>query len=301
LAGESHLLITGVSGFTGAHLAARFQHDGWRVSGMGYGPPPADVESREIDLADRAGMAAWIAECRPTHVIHLAALSHVVGEPLPFYAVNVVGTETLLEAIGDAGIVPAKTIIASSANIYGNAGTDPISEDTSPRPVNHYAVSKAAMELVVGKWLDRMPINLVRPFNYTGPGQSEAFLFAKLAAAFGRREPVMTLGNLDVARDLSHVSYVVEAYARLLTGPVVGATLNICSGQCITLHEAIASLRDLTGHMPEIVSDPALCRPDDIMRLQGDPARLIAAVGAMDCPAPREIFRDMLAQSPPHH
>jgi GDP-6-deoxy-D-talose 4-dehydrogenase len=292
--GERRVLVTGLSGFTGAHLLPRLRQDGWEVLGLGLGHAMDGVETFETDLGDRAGMARWLREVQPTHVLHLAALSHVVGEALPFYQTNVIGTENLLLALADAGIAPQKLVLASSANIYGNAGDAPISEDLPPRPMNHYALSKAAMELVVRKWADRWPVIVVRPFNYTGPGQSETFLFAKLAAAFRRREPRIVLGNLDVARDLSHVRLVVDCYARLLASDVRSETLHICSGCCVSLREAVAILSGLTGHRPEIVSDPALQRPDDIMRLQGDPSRLLGVLGPLDMPSPEAIFRDML-------
>ena len=78
------------------------------------------------------------------------------------------------------------------------------------------------MELLAEKWFEKMPIVLVRPFNYTGPGQSEAFVFPKIVAAFQRGDAVLRLGNLDVARDLSDVRFVCEAYRRLLVSDEIG-------------------------------------------------------------------------------
>jgi GDP-6-deoxy-D-talose 4-dehydrogenase len=293
--GDRRVLVTGLSGFTGAHLLPRLRADGWTVLGLGLGPAMEGVETLEADLEDRDAMAKWLREVRPNHILHLAALSHVVGDALPFYQTNVVGTENLLLAIADANIDPVKLVIASSANIYGNAGKAAIGEDTPPRPVNHYAVSKAAMELVARNYFDRWPTIIVRPFNYTGPGQSEAFVFAKLAAAFRRRDPRITLGNLEVARDLSHVRFVVDCYAKLLSSSVRSETVNICSGQCVTLREAIGMLETLSGHNPEIVSDPALQRVDEIAWLQGDPSKLRALLGSEAPPSPEDIFRDLLA------
>lgn len=292
--GERRLLVTGLSGFTGAHLLPRLHADGWEVMALGLGEPVAGVETLVTDLSDRAGMSSWLRDRRPSHVVHLAALSHVVGDALPFYAINTIGTETLLLAVADAGLEPSKLVIASSANIYGNAGAEPIDENAPPLPANHYAISKAAMELVVRKWSDRWPIITVRPFNYTGPGQSEAFLFAKLAGAFRRREPRIVLGNLDVARDLSHVGFVVDCYARLLASTTASRTLNICSGNVISLRDAIAILEDSTGHRPEIVSDPALQRADEIAWLQGDPSQLLSLLGPLAMPSPRDILCEMV-------
>ncbi len=276
-------------------LASRLSAAGWEVFGLTNAPACDRVPSLCADLGETDRISDWVRSIQPTHVVHLAALSHVVGPALPFYEVNVLGTESLLEAIRRADVRPDKVLIASSANIYGQTPVCPISENEPPMPANHYAASKAAMEWVARQWFDRLPIIVTRPFNYTGPGQSEAFLFAKLVGAFHRREPVLTLGNVRVARDLSDVSFVTDIYHRLLDSDVQSTVLNICSGRSVAISEALAILRDLTGHDPDITVDPALVRPNDIEVLTGDPARLRAAIGPCVPVAPEDIFRGMLA------
>ena len=276
-------------------LASRLSAAGWEVFGLTNAPACDRVPSLCADLGETDRISHWVGSIQPTHVVHLAALSHVVGPALPFYEVNVLGTESLLEAIRRADVRPDKVLIASSANIYGQTPVCPISENEPPMPANHYAASKAAMEWVARQWFDRLPIIVTRPFNYTGPGQSEAFLFAKLVGAFHRREPVLTLGNVRVARDLSDVSFVTDIYHRLLDSDVQSTVLNICSGRSVAISDALAILRDLTGHDPDITVDPALVRPNDIEVLTGDPARLRAAIGPCVPVAPENIFRGMLA------
>jgi nucleoside-diphosphate-sugar epimerase len=253
-----------------------------------------DPVNLNADLGETERIAAWLEAIQPTHVVHLAALSHVVGPPLPFYQVNVLGTESLLKALSLARVRPEKVVLASSANIYGQTRASPIAEDEPPLPANHYAASKAAMEWVARQWFDRMPITVVRPFNYTGPGQSESFVYAKLAAAFHRRIPVLKLGNLQVGRDLSDISFVVEAYRRLLTSNAASNVLNICSGRSVSISDALDILRDQTGHAPEVTVDPDLVRPNDIEVLVGDPTRLQAAIGPLEPVSPEAIFRRML-------
>lgn len=295
MAHPSRVLVTGISGFTGVQLADRLAAAGWEVFGLTNSRDVGDIPSLCADLGETGRVADWIRSIQPTHVVHLAALSHVVGPPLPFYQVNVLGTEALLEAIHQADVRPEKVLIASSANIYGQTAASPISETEPPMPANHYAASKAAMEWVARQWFNRLPIIVARPFNYTGPGQSEAFLFAKLAGEFHRRAPVLRLGNLRVARDLSDVSFVTQAYHRLLLSGVESTALNICSGRTVSIEEALGILRDLTGHAPEISIDPKLVRANEIESLTGDPARLQAVVGPMEPVRPVEIFRTMLA------
>ncbi len=293
--GNRRVAITGLSGFTGAWLAPKLLDKGWQVFGMGLDGQVPGVAFTPVDLDDRASIAAWLDAVQPSHIIHLAARSHVVGDALGFFQTNVLGTENLLLALDDCGVDPQKIILASSANVYGNSPVDPITEDTPARPANHYALSKIAMELLAGRFFHRRPILITRPFNYTGPGQSESFVFAKLAAAFARREPVIRLGNQAVARDLSHVSYVCDSYAALLDCDAHSTSVNLCSGQAVSIGEAIAMLRELTGHDPHIETDPALVRPDDMLMLRGSPARLQALVGPLPCPSPREILADMVA------
>lgn len=289
-----HICITGISGFTGRHLACRLLAHGWQVSGIGPHEVPGTAFHLDVDIADKSRIATWLGDVQPSHVIHLAALSHVVGEPLPFYRVNVLGTESVIEAVSEAVPSISKLVIASSANVYGNAETLPISETAPVRPVNHYAISKSAAEMIAFKWCDRLPIIIARPFNYTGPGQSESFVFAKIAAAFRRREPRIRLGNTDVVRDLSDVSVICDAYEKLLMSPARSSVFNICSGRATSLEDAIDILREMTGHSPVIEVDQALIRHDEIKCLIGDPTQLFATVGPT-VPVPlRDTFSAML-------
>lgn len=291
---DKTVLITGLSGFTGAHLAHRLASDGWRIAGLGGCRLDCEVAHLEADLNDTARLTEWIREVEPTHVIHLAALAHVTGsDALSYYRVNVLGTESLLTALQDSGVAVQKVIIASSANIYGNALASPIVESSEPRPMNHYALSKLTMEALVRKWFARFPILVTRPFNYTGPGQSESFVFAKIVAAFARRQDELRLGNLDVSRDLSDVRYVAEAYARLLECESEGQFVNVCSGRSVSLLQVIDVMADIAGYRPQVQVDPAFVRADEVKELYGSPARLYDLVGDIAVPDLRETLLSM--------
>ena len=283
-----------MSGFTGRHLATRLASDGWEIFGLGAHADDLSFPNLNVDMSETSAIAGWLTETAPTHIVHLAAQSHVIGDPLKFFKVNVLGTESLLLAISEARIVPKKLLIASSANVYGQCENSPIKEEEPSRPVNHYALSKAAMELLVQKWFGQFPTIITRPFNYTGPGQSEAFLFPKIVGAFHRNDPVMTLGNLKVARDLSDIDFVVEAYRRLLLSPIDSEVFNICSGSSISIETTLQLVSELTQYLPEVVVDPALVRPDEIAELRGDSARLQSAIGPLEPCPPKAIFAAML-------
>ncbi|ORT71899.1 GDP-mannose 4,6-dehydratase [Pseudomonas mosselii] len=291
---DKTVLITGLSGFTGAHLAHRLIADGWRIVGLGGRRLECEAEHLEADLNDTERLTEWVREVKPSHVIHLAALAHVTSsDALSYYRVNVLGTESLLTALQNSSVALEKVVIASSANIYGNALVSPIVENSEPRPMNHYALSKLAMEALVRKWFDRFPILVTRPFNYTGAGQSEAFVFAKIVAAFARRQAELKLGNLDVSRDLSDVCYVAEAYARLLECDAQGQFVNICSGRSVSLLQVIDAMAAIAGYRPQVRVDPAFVRADEVKELYGSPSKLYGLVGELEVPELHETLLSM--------
>jgi GDP-6-deoxy-D-talose 4-dehydrogenase len=266
--------ITGQSGFTGHYLAAALATAGFA--------PIAAAHPPEFDLRMAESIERELDRVRPDYVIHLAAVSDVAhGAVEDFYQVNTVGTAHLLACLARSSRPVRKVIVASSANIYGNARDEPITEDTAPAPVNHYGCSKLAMEHLARTMYDRLPILVVRPFNYTGAGQSERFLVPKLVRHFAQREPVLKLGNLDVVRDFSDVRMVAVAYCRLLASSLVATEVNICSGQGWSLQSIVDILRARSGHAPRVEVDPALVRGSEVKRLVGANVRLLTAVGAL--------------------
>jgi GDP-6-deoxy-D-talose 4-dehydrogenase len=219
---------------------------------------------------------------QPAYVIHLAGISFVPhGDAAEVYGINTLGTSHLLECIHQ--VVPGvrKVILASSANIYGNATQEPITEDTPPCPVNHYGCSKLSMEFIARTWFDRLPVVITRPFNYTGRGQAPHFLVPKLVSHFVRRAPAIELGNLDVVRDFSDVRMVCDAYTRLLQAPVRSAVLNVCSGIGRSLRSVVKQLEEICGHAPQINVDPALVRAVEVHRLVGSNDALKQAIGPL--------------------
>jgi len=188
-------------------------------------------------------------------------------------------------------------LLVSSANVYGNCAEDPISENALLNPANDYAVSKLAMEHMARLWSDRLPLFIVRPFNYTGVGQSEQFLLPKIIAHFRQRLPFIELGNLDIWRDFSDVRTVAKIYSRLLEIKPVGQTINVCSGMVHSLREVIAMAEDITGHKIEVRVNPNLMRVNEVKRLRGDAARLNSLIADIKSPSLKDTLRWMLAES----
>ena len=287
-------LVTGLDGFTGHYVAQRLAADGYRVHGL----PRATAGGHEhgVDLLDRDALRDRVAELAPDVVVHLAAISFVAqGDADAIYRVNVVGTRNLLEAIAATGHAPRVVVLASSANIYGNASGSPLTEDTVPQPANDYAVSKLAMEYMARLWQDRLPIVVTRPFNYTGVGQGERFLIPKIVAHFRRRAPEIELGNLHVWRDFSDVRTIAEAYARIVRAAPAGAVFNLCSGSEHSLQDVLDAMERIAGYRIAVRVNPEFVRANEVVRLSGSNRRLQEAVGPLEQVALEDTLRWMYA------
>ncbi|HEY1228402.1 MAG TPA: GDP-mannose 4,6-dehydratase [Ramlibacter sp.] len=289
-------LITGVRGFTGYYLQRELEQAGYEVFGTVLPGEPAGGKLFAVDLLDQAAVEGVINQVRPDVVAHLAGIAFVGhGDAGQIYQVNVVGTRNLLAALASCPCRPSCVLLASSANIYGNADVAVIDEDVPPSPANDYAVSKLAMEYMARLWMDKLPIVIARPFNYTGPGQTENFLLPKIVAHFRQGARHIELGNLAIARDFSDVRMVASCYRRLLAAAPGGQTFNVCSGQSHSLASVIAMMEDLAGYRIEVRVNPAFVRANDVLNLVGSNARLARAIGPV-APVPlAETLRWMYA------
>lgn len=273
-------LLTGCHGFTGRYVTAELEGAGYDVIGLAHDDDPPRTGVLRANLLDRDAVHRAVLEARADVVVHLAAIAFVAhGDVDAIYRTNIVGTRNLLAALAEAEHKPRSVLLASSANIYGNTEVEPIDEDTKPAPANDYAVSKLAMEQMARLWTDRLPITLVRPFNYTGVGQSESFLIPKIVAHFRRGGRVIELGNTDVARDFSDVRDVARAYAALVAKPLRGIAVNLCSGIGHSLDEVLAKMARIAGYAIEVRVNPAFVRANEVKRLVGSNARLRALTG----------------------
>ncbi len=282
------VLLTGAAGFTGRYVKAALVAAGYRVHGWGAG---AD---ESVDITDRQAVADAVQRIAPDYVVHLAAIAFVAhGDVGAIYEVNVVGTRYLLEALSALPRGPRKVLLASSANVYGDR-PGAIVEDTPFHPQNDYAVSKVAMEYMARVWAARLPILVVRPFNYTGVGQDEQYLLPKIVAHFRRGESVIELGNIDVWRDFNDVRAVADIYVRLLNAETRDEVYNVCSGQEISIREIISVASELSGREIEVRVNRAFVRSNEVVRLHGDRSRLEALLGPLPDYDIRNTVRWML-------
>jgi GDP-6-deoxy-D-talose 4-dehydrogenase len=280
------ILLTGAEGFTGRH----FKH----IShSLGH-----EVIALKANLTDAAGVFAEVQAALPSHVLHLAAVSAVThADEAAFYHVNLFGTQNLLKALCSLPVAPSKVLLASSANVYGNALVSPISEDYCPKPVNHYAISKLAMELMSISFSQQLPIVIGRPFNYTGVWHDNRFVVPKIVEHFQKRASLIELGNLDVLREYNDVRMVCKAYLGLLLLGQPGETYNIASGRAASLRTIISALEGITKHAINVEVNPAFVRANDLAILSGSPAKIEALLGPLNHPSLEDTLSWMVNYS----
>ena len=269
--------VTGGSGFVGGFLARHLADCGDEV----------EVLAPEVDVRDRAGVAAALTAAAPEVVYHLAALTHVGRSweaPEATFSVNALGTLSVLEAAWRLG-APPSVVLVSSAEVYGSGDGAPLLETSPLVPVSPYAASKVAAEFLgVQAFVGRgLRVVRARPFNHVGPGQSDAFVVSALARRVAEAElaggGVVRVGNLSPRRDFADVRDVVRAYRLLADRGAAGEAYNVCRGEALAISEVLDRLVALARRPIEVTYDPSLARPVDVPVLVGDPTRLIELTG----------------------
>jgi nucleoside-diphosphate-sugar epimerase len=286
----SSILLTGANGFTGQHL----MHLG---KSLGHNLNILKANINDVDVLE-----AEIASLSPDYVIHLAGISFVASKDHEaFYRVHALGTGNLLKALIHLPTAPKKILLASSATVYGNS-SNPFSIETQAlEPVDHYAISKVAMEEMAKTYFERLPIVIARPFNYTGVGQKGDFLIPKLIRHFANQLPFIELGNLNVEREFNDVLTICSAYLNLLELGEPGEIYNVCTGQARSLQFVLDSLSELSGYCPEIRVNPDFVRASEVSRMCGNPKKLqdlLTANGInLIIPALNETILSMLVEA----
>ena len=273
--------ITGIDSFTGRYLTAELTNHGYEVFGS---TRHATGKANEVpcDINDQDTLTEILRRFQPAVIAHLAAITFAAhGSGIEVYKTNLLGTYSLLEAIAVSGVSLRKLLLVSSAHVYGNQPQSPIEEHFLPIPPNDYAVSKLAIENLARLRFDRLPTVVVRPFNYTGIGQSSNFLIPKMIDHFARQAPEIELGNTEVARDFSDVRDVAEIYRRLIDGEAHSVIVNVCSGKSHPLSKILEILTELSGYNLPIRVNPAFVRSNDVKALWGNNSLLRSLIGPL--------------------
>ncbi len=287
----SRILVTGIEGFAGGHLARHLSAAGHTVIGLHWADaqPGLPAELHRGDVCDFDSTQALLKATQPEGIIHLAGISSVAmseSHQLRTYEVNTVGTLKLLEAVRQLRL-KCRIILISSADVYGRSNVGrPLNEDLPSLPLSPYALSKH-MTAEAGLFYHRafeLDTVVLRPFSHTGPGQATAFVFPKVARAIaqierGASEPVIEMGNLEIRRDYTDVRDVVRAYTLALEHCAAGETYNVTSGKPVVIKEGVDYLCSLARVPVQVRSSAAKFRPHDIPLLTGDPSRFMAVTG----------------------
>jgi UDP-glucose 4-epimerase len=256
----STFLVTGGAGFIGSHLCDALVQRGDSVrvlddlsTGSRDNLPPG-VPLIEADIADPNAMRAAIQGV--DGAFHLAAIASVergVTDWLGTHQANLTGTITLLDAIRRRG-TPIPVVYASSAAVYGDCPTVPISEDAERRPLSAYGADKYACELHarVAGHVHGIPATGLRFFNVYGPRQDPRSPYSGVISIFcervARGAPIDIFGDGDQTRDFVFVADVVAALLAAMRHPSSNAPVfNVCTGTPTSVLELARIVADLAG------------------------------------------------------
>jgi len=305
------VLITGITGFAGSHLADYIlaEHPGVEVYGLvRWRSRTENIEGlrgrivlKEADLKDIVSLRTALDQIRPDRVFHLAAQSFVPASwklPAETFAINALGEINLFEAALSLKLAP-RIQIAGSSEEYGRVYPNevPMKETNPLRPLSPYAVSKVAQDLLAYQYFESygLPAIRTRGFNHTGPRRGDVFVtsnFAKQIAEVerGRRESVIRVGNLDAKRDFSDVRDVVRAYWLAAEKGEPGDVYNIGSGRAYAMREVLDTLLSKSKVKVRVEVDPERLRPSDVPILLSDSTKFRTLTGW----APRIPFEKTL-------
>lgn len=257
------VFITGAEGFTGRHLTTHLKKQGFEVVGGVRNRARKLAFEKQFgksivcDVSDAINVARAVASVRPDAVVHLAGATvpyFASEEPLDAYQSIVTGWANVCDAVRRS-VPRARILLASSAEVYGNAGANrqPLPESTKVQPTTTFGWLKSTAENVAQTFFRNYHLDLVvaRPFHYTGAGQTEAFFFGSVAKRLIAWDASIRNGfelpDLAFERDLLHVQDVVEAYAALLKQGKPNEIYNICGGQTYSVRQVCEWIAKAAG------------------------------------------------------
>ncbi len=309
----TRVLITGITGFAGGHLAAHLVERGcFDIYGAaldrGYGLDflPGRVSVMLLNLQDPQAVETLLEEVQPQHIYHLAAQANVPAaweDPWGTFENNVRPELNILRTMVRRNL-DCRLLVVASNEIYGVVPPEqlPVNEDAPLRPVNPYGVSKAAQDLLALQYhlSHGLDVIRVRAFNHLGPRQSPQFVAASFARQIaeieaGMRAPVLYVGNLEAKRDFTDVADVVRAYALLMEKGESGQAYNVGSGHAHSVRQLLDVLLSMSTISIRIEADPRRTRPVDAPLIVADITRLQRITGWQPTISFEESLRRVLA------
>lgn len=291
------ILITGAGGFVGSYLIKELKKDdNNEIFGSVYKSTsdianllPADhILTGDLTKAEVA--SAHVKTAKPDVIYHLAALSVVhnsAENALATLQGNTAISYNLFEAVRSHS-PKARTLAICSANVYGSVSAShvPINESAPLRPLNPYAVSKITQEMIAlqAHLSSGLDVVILRPFNHSGPGQTQDFVLPKLARQVVAIEkelalPTLELGSGSAIRDFTDVRDMVKAYILAEASCLSGEIYNIGSGVGTTIRRVAEILASLSTKNFQIIEKPELSRSSDVPVLVADSAKFKELTG----------------------
>jgi len=299
---KTKILITGISGFIGSHLAEYcLSLPNTNVFGTIVSHHLGDEMKRiehlvkritlfECDLTNRIAVAKVLAKVRPDKIFHLAAQSFVpTSWDAPEHTLfnNIISELNIFEVVRELRLNPVIQIAASSEE-YGMVYKKelPIKETNPLRPLSPYAVSKIGQDMLAAQYYKSYGLKTVitRAFNTEGPRRGKQFVISSFAyqiAAIerGLQEPVMKVGNLNAFRDFTDVRDTVKAFWLATKKCRFGEPYNIGSGKTHQIKEVLKTLLSFTKSKIKVEKDPKRMRPSDVPILLADSTKFRKATG----------------------
>lgn len=294
------VLITGITGFAGSHLAEYIlkEHPDVEVWGLVRWRSPLNniihikdkLNLVEGDLKDYVSLREALKISKPDRIFHLAAQSFVPTSwklPAETFAINTIGEINLFEAIRELKLDPLIHIAGSSEEyglVYENEV--PIKETNPLRPLSPYAVSKVAQDYLAFQYFQSYKLKTVRTraFNHSGPRRGHVFVTSNFAMQIamiekGKQPPQIHVGDLTARRDFSDVRDIVRGYWLSLEKGEPGEVYNISSGKAYQIKEVLDILLSYSKVNVKIVQDPERMRPSDVLLLIGDSTKFQQRTG----------------------
>lgn len=276
------VLITGVAGFIGSHLADALCARGDTVIGLDsfndyYDP---SIKRRNInallqsdafhlyekDICDEAGLRAVFREARPDIVVHLAARAGVrpsLEDPNLYHRVNVIGGQHILDACRE--FKPSHLVFASSSSVYGGSTDVPFKEtDPVMRPISPYAATKRMNELQAHVYhhLYGLQVAMLRFFTVYGPRQRPDMAIHKFTKLILGSRPIPMFGDGSTRRDYTYIDDIIQGVVRCVDTPFGYEIFNLGESRTTSLAELIALVEKHTGK-PAVIDRKPL-QPGDV-------------------------------------
>ncbi len=292
------VLITGIAGFAGSHLAELLLNDGEEVGGTFLQDESlrniesfkADLRLFPCDVRDADAVRQMLEEVRPEEIYHLAAIAFIpasINDPRATFETNLLGTLNLFEAAKEVADI-SRILFVGSADEYGMVARDelPVTENNPLRPANPYSVSKVSASLLAYQYglSGNAHVVRTRSFNHTGPRQSSQFVCSDFArqiveAEMGKGTQEIHVGNLKPKRDFTDVRDVVRAYRDVLRRGEPCEVYNICSGTSVGIGEILDMLISVSGRQISVVEQSERSRKSDVDEVRGDFGKIEMTTG----------------------